>query len=65
MTESTISNKQNGQAPTHTPDPEVLLCATRRRFGAAYKRQIVAEVEAAPTGEPLAPRCGSSPPFRE
>jgi len=46
MTQSTSSSKQNGKAPTHTPDPEVVPRATRRQFSAAYKRRIVAEADA-------------------
>jgi transposase len=45
MTKSTNSRKQNGRAPTHTPDPEVVPRATRRQFSAAYKRRIVAEAD--------------------
>lgn len=42
-----ISNsKPNGRAPTHTPDPEVVPRASRRRFSAAYKRRIVVEADA-------------------
>jgi transposase len=46
MTKLTSSSKQNGRAPTHTPDPEVVPRATRRQFSAAYKRRIVAEADA-------------------
>jgi transposase-like protein len=46
MTEITSSSKQNGRAPTPTPNPEVVPRATRRQFSAAYKRRIVAEAEA-------------------
>lgn len=45
MTQSTSSSKQNGRAPTHTPDPEVVPRAARRQFSVAYKRRIVAEAE--------------------
>lgn len=43
---NTSSSKRNGRAPIHTPNPEVVPHATRRRFSAAYKRRIVAEAEA-------------------
>jgi transposase-like protein len=46
MTKSTSSSKQNGRLPRRVPDPEVVPRATRRRFSAAYKRQIVAEADA-------------------
>ena len=46
MTKSTSSSKQNGRLPTHTPDPEVVPRAMRRRFSAAYKRRIVTEADA-------------------
>jgi hypothetical protein len=40
MTNSTSSSKQNGRAPIHTPDPEVVPRATRRRFSAWSLRYI-------------------------
>jgi transposase len=43
---NTSSSKQNGRTPPHTPNPEVVPRATRRRFSAAYKRRIVAEADA-------------------
>jgi transposase len=43
---NTSSSKQNGRAPIHTSNPEVVPRATRRRFSAAYKRRIVAEADA-------------------
>ncbi len=43
---NTSNSKQNGRTPINTPDPEVVPRAARRRFRAAYKRQIVAEAEA-------------------
>ena len=46
MTDPTRSNRQNGRAPNDVPDPEVVPRASRRRFSAAYKRQIVAEADA-------------------
>jgi len=46
MTNTTSSSKQNGRAPIHTPDPEVVPRAARRQFSAAYKRRIVAEADA-------------------
>jgi transposase len=48
MTKQTSSSKPNGRLPTSVPDPEVVPCATRRRFNAAYKRQIVAEADVCP-----------------
>jgi len=45
MTNTTNSSKQNGKAPIHAPDSEVVPRATRRRFSAAYKRRIVAEAD--------------------
>ena len=43
---NTSSSKQNGRAPNHIPNPEVVPRASRRRFSAAYKRRIVAEADA-------------------
>ena len=45
MTNPTItSSRQNGRVPNERPDPEVVPRASRRRFSAAYKRRIVAEI---------------------
>ena len=41
-----ISSRQNGRMSNNAPDPEVIPCASRRRFSAAYKRRIVAEADA-------------------
>ncbi len=43
---TSTSNQQNGRLPPSVPEPEVVVRATRRRFSAAYKRQIVAEADA-------------------
>ncbi len=40
------TTRDNGQPASSAPDPEVLPRATRRRFTAAYKRQVVAEADA-------------------
>lgn len=43
---SNTNSRQKGRVLDDVPDPEVVPRASRRRFGAAYKRRIVAEAEA-------------------
>jgi len=46
MIQDTTTTRFNGQPASAAPDPEVVPRATRRRFTAAYKRQVVAEADA-------------------